>query len=148
MWGVGALRLPCCFAHGREDAKGLSTCRGEPVRPGDLEQHQSLQFKFAIDVFLRFILWRGMHSVSGSFTGRKLLQSGEMRCGDEHVALPFLFTRTLSDSEGSSLRRSSPGGVKGSGALTSVKGVWVRGACEICSRVSSKPTFSSEESQY
>src|SRR6266849_6268388 len=78
MCGVGALCLPCCFAHGFEDAKGLSTCMGEPVRPGDLEQQQSLQFKFAIDMFLRFILCQRTHSVSRGLTVRKLLQNQEM----------------------------------------------------------------------
>ncbi len=36
-------------AHGFEEAKGLSTCIGEPIRPGGLEQHQTLQFKHAAD---------------------------------------------------------------------------------------------------
>ena len=64
---------------------------------GGLEQHQPLQFKYAIDVFLRVILG---HSMSRPLSGRKLMQSEEMCRGDEHIAHPFLFTRARSDPEG------------------------------------------------
>ncbi len=101
-------RDQCCFAHGFEQAKGLSAGIGEPVRPGWLEQHQSLQFKSAIDIFLRFILYQSTHSVPRGLTGRKLMQSKEMCCGYEYVALPFLFTRTRSDSSRAFHRRGTP----------------------------------------
>src|SRR5260221_9875556 len=81
-------RKQCCFVHGFEEAQGLSTCRGELVCPRGCEQHQLLQFKFAIDGFLRVILWQRTHSVARSPTFRKLVQSEEMCCGDKHVALP------------------------------------------------------------
>src|SRR5260221_12748628 len=82
-------RKQSCFAHGFEPEKSLSTCIGEPVCPGDFELHQSLQFKFAIDVFLRVILCQRTHRASRSLTGRTLMQSEKMRSGDEHIALPF-----------------------------------------------------------
>src|SRR5260221_4186591 len=81
-------RKQSCFVHGFEEAQGLSTCRGELVCPRGCEQHQLLQFKFAIDGFLRVILWQRTHSVARSPTFRKLVQSEEMCCGDKHVALP------------------------------------------------------------